>query len=285
MADPSQKWAGVPSDKVPKPGLNIYGCLGVNPYKLTIAAEELGIPYNYITLDLGTGEIRADWYVTHMNPNGRAPAIVHVKEDGSSVTVFESAACLLYLVNEFDKEHKLSYPIGTTEYWSQLSWLSWQVAGFGPMMGQSAHIHRYATEPVPYACKRYLSECNRLHHVLDKRLSTSEYVAGDRLTVADVAIFIFAHSARWCGIDINKYPHAKAWHDKLAQRPGFQRALNVPAPYPFSDERVSDPDPEAVKKYSDMRKYGGQGIEAALEQWAGEALPVPSDHANHKVKE
>ncbi|KAI0204171.1 glutathione S-transferase [Astrocystis sublimbata] len=285
MADSLQKWAGVPPERVPKPGLNIYRCLAVNPYKLTIAAEELGIAYNYINLDIAAGETRADWYVSHMNPNGRIPAIVHVKEDGTSVTVFESAACLLYLVNEFDKEHKLSYPIGTPEYWSQLSWLSWQVAGLGPMMGQSAHFNRYATEPVLYASTRFLSECGRLHHVLEKRLSTSEYIAGDRLTVADVAIFIFTHSAQWCGIDINKYPHEKAWHDKLEKRPGFQRALQVPVRYPFSDEKVSNSDPEAVEKYSMMRKYGGPAIEVALEQWAGDILPVPSDYANHKVNE
>ncbi|KAI1325394.1 glutathione S-transferase [Xylariaceae sp. FL0255] len=152
-------------------------------------------------------------------------------------------------------------------------------------MGQSAHFSRYATEPIPYASTRFLSECRRLHHVREKRLSTSKYVAGDRLTVADVAIFIFTHSAQWCGIDISKYPHEKAWHDKLEKRPSFQRALQVPVLYPFSDEIVSDSDPEVVEKYKMMRKYGGISIEASLEPWAGDILPVPSDYANHQVAE
>ncbi|KAH9902010.1 hypothetical protein F4778DRAFT_735896 [Xylariomycetidae sp. FL2044] len=269
--------ATIPPEKAPKPGLNIYGGASVNPVKLTIAAEELGVPYHYVNLDMATGEPKAEWFAT-INPNGRLPAIVHVKDDQTSVTVFESAACLLYLASEFDKEHKLSYPVGTPEYWVQLSWLSWQVAGYGPMMGQAAYFNRYATEPVPYAVVRYTSECRRLSHVLDKQLSTTPFVAGDRMTIADFACFIFAHSSNWCGVDINQFSHLKAWHDNLAQRPAFQKALQVPVPYQFSDAVVSDPD--AVEGYKMLRKYGGRGIKAATDEWAAEPLGVPSDHAN-----
>ncbi|KAI1246494.1 hypothetical protein MGN70_013394 [Eutypa lata] len=206
------------------------------------------------------------------------PALVHVKDDGTSVTVFESGACLLYIASEFDKEHKLSYPIGTPEYWTQLSWLSWQIAGYGPMMGQAVYFCRYATESVPFAAWRYTSECRRLNHVLDKQLSTSPFVAGDRLTVADVAVFIFAHSAKWAGIDINAYPNVKAWHDKLARRPGFQKGLQVPVSYQFSDEAVSNPD--AQEFYKMIRKFGGQAIKGWTDEWKGDVVPVPSDHAN-----
>ncbi|KAI8632841.1 glutathione S-transferase [Xylariaceae sp. FL1651] len=236
------------------------------------------IPYNYINLDRSSGELGAEWY-TSINPNGRVPAIVHIKEDGTSVTVFESAACLLYIASEFDKEHEISYPFGTPEYWSQLSWLSWQIASYGPSMGQAAFFNRYATEPVPYGSWRYTSEARRLHHVLDKQLSSSPFVARDRMTVADFADFIFAHSAKWCGVDISKYPNVKAWHGKLAQRPAFQKALQVPVPYQFSDEAVSNPD--AQDFYKAIRKYGSQGIKQAHNQWSGDVVPVPSDHANY----
>ncbi|KAG6355042.1 hypothetical protein INS49_004123 [Diaporthe citri] len=81
----------IPPEKSPKPGLNIYGCPSLNPVKLTIAAEELRIvTYNFINMDMGAGELSAEWFKA-MNLDGRAPAIVHVKEDGTSVTVFESA--------------------------------------------------------------------------------------------------------------------------------------------------------------------------------------------------
>ncbi|KAI9691902.1 MAG: hypothetical protein M1822_007975 [Bathelium mastoideum] len=268
----------IPSDKAPQPGLNIYGCASVNPVKLTIFAAELGVKYNYVCLEMSIGEIQVEWYKS-INPNGRVPAIVHVKEDGTSVTVFESAACLLYMASEFDKEHKLSYPLGTPEYWTQLSWLSWQVAGLGPMMGQANHFNRYATEPVPYGAWRYTAECRRLHHVLDRQLSIYPFIAGDHLTIADIAVFIFEHSAKWCGIDIDEYPNIKAWHDKLAQRSAFKEGLQVPVPYQFSDEAVSNPD--AQELYESARKYGGQAIKEWTEKWQGTVVPLPSDHANY----
>lgn len=92
-------------------------------YLQTHPSASISIPYNFINMDMGAGELSTEWFKS-INPNGRAPAIVHVKEDGTSVTVFESAACLLYMASEFDREHKISYPIGTPEYWSQLSWVS-----------------------------------------------------------------------------------------------------------------------------------------------------------------
>ncbi|KAF3022572.1 hypothetical protein E8E14_013251 [Neopestalotiopsis sp. 37M] len=270
--------AEAPPEKQPKPGLNIYGLAAVNPYKLTIAAEELNVPYNYVTLDAAANEIKSDWF-TAINPNGRVPAIVHIKEDGQVVTVFESGACLQYMLSEFDKENKLSYSVGTQEYWTQLSWLSWQISGYGPSMGQSTFFTRYSPQPEPYALWRYLAESRRLNHVLDKQLSKNAYVAGDRLTVADIAIYLYATSSAWCGVDIDEFPHVKAWHDKLAQRPAFQAGMKVPVPYPFNRETVCAL--ETQEQMKQQRQFGAKFIHAASEQWAGEPVSLPSDHANH----
>lgn len=176
----------------------------------------------------------------------------------------------------------------------------WQVANYGPMLGQANHFNRYATEPVPYGSWRYTSECRRLNSVLDKQLIplishyskvydnanqyistlqfTTLFTAGDRMTIADFAIFIFAHSNKWCGVDITQSSNLKAWHDKLAQRPAFQKSLHIPIAYQFSDEAVVDP--EKQEYYQMIRKYGSQGIKASTDQWPGENVPVPSDHAN-----
>ena len=109
--------------------------------------------------------------------------------------------------------------------------------------------------------------------------STSPFVAGDHLTIADVAIFIFAHTCNWVGIDINESPNVKAWHNKLAQRPAFQRGLQIPVPYQMGDEAVTNPEEQDF--YKMIRKLGGQVIKAASEQWQGEVVPVPSDYANY----
>ncbi|KAK8096064.1 hypothetical protein PG999_014086 [Apiospora kogelbergensis] len=231
-------------------------------------------------MDMSKDETHADWFVAHINPNGKAPAIVHVKEDGTSVTVWESVACLLYMADVFDKENRLSYPNGTPEYYTQLSWLTWQAAGYGPMLGQAAHFNRYCPQDVAYGKWRYTAECRRLHDVLEKRLATSEFVAGDRLTVADIAIFIYTHSARWCGADLAEFPRVRAWRDGLARRPAFQQALQVPVPYGFSDAAVVDPANQDFLKT--MRKWGTQGIKGSTESWKAEVVPLPSDHANYE---
>lgn len=158
------------------------------------------------------------------------------------------------------------------------------------MLGQAVHFNRYATEPVPYASWRYTSECRRLNSVVCSKVyendnqcvftlqETTPFIAGDRLTIADFAIFIFTHSNKWCGVDLAQSPNLKAWHDKLAQRPAFKKSLQIPVAYQFSEEAVIDP--EKQEYYRMIRKFGGQGIKAATDQWPGEIVPVPSDHAN-----
>ncbi|KAK8041640.1 hypothetical protein PG993_006163 [Apiospora rasikravindrae] len=284
--------AEYPPEKAPKPGLNLYAAAVVNPAKLTIMAEELGIPYNVIVVDMA--DMKSPWFEP-INPNGKVPAIVHVKEDGTSESVFESGACLMYIAHAFDKDHRFHDPVGTSAYWKQLSWvslilqkvefyltivqLSWQISGYGPMMGQACHFHRYAPEPVPYGAWRYGAECRRLHHVLEKQLSTSPFVAGDRPTIADFAVFIYAHSAKWCGIDLGEYPHVQRWCENLKQRPGVQRGLQVPVPYMFSDEGVVSPDNQDALRM--MRGRFSKVVKESSDQWKGEVVSLPSDHANY----
>lgn len=144
------------------------------------------------------------------------------------------------------------------------------------MMGEAAHHNRYAVQPAPYGVWRYTAECRRLNHVLNKQLSTSPFVAGDRLTVADVAVFIYAHSAKWCGVDLDPdYPHVREWHDRLLQRPAFQKGLQVPIPYKFGDASVSNPDDH--KQYRMIRKMGGQMVKGATDSWQAPAVVLPSD--------
>lgn len=109
----------------------------------------------------------------------------------------------------------------------------------------------------------------------------SPFIASDQLTIAGFAVFIFAHSSKWCGLDIKEWPHVKAWHDKLVQRPAFRKALQLPSPYRYSDEAVSSPDIAAQQVYREIRKHAGQGARAASAAWDAEIVPVPSDCANY----
>ena len=99
------------------------------------------------------------------------------------------------------------------------------------------------------------------------------------MTVADIAVFIFVHSSKWAGLNVHEFPYLEAWKDKLLKRPAFQKGLNTPAPYLFSDEAVSNPDDQEF--YKTWRKFGAQYIKQATEHWSkGEPVALPSDYSN-----
>lgn len=79
----------------------------------------------------------------------------------------------------------------------------------------------------------------------------------------------------------DELPHLKAWHNKLARRPDFQKALKIPVSYPFSDEAVLDP--KAQELYQKIRKYGGQMIKGAIDHWQGHITSVPLVHTTYEV--
>lgn len=120
--------------------------------ELKAAYSNGGLEYDFKALSFSKNEQKEDWYlkVTHnsllvldplygrevlnlflfqINPNGRIPAIVHHRPDGTDFSVFESSAIILYLVQRFDPEHKLSFKAGTDEASEALQWIFFSVSG------------------------------------------------------------------------------------------------------------------------------------------------------------
>ena len=69
---------------------------------------------------------------------------------------------MLYLCERYDKEHKLSFPCDSDEYWEMVEWLVWMQRGLGLMHGQTNHLFRYAPEKIEYGINRYQTETKRL---------------------------------------------------------------------------------------------------------------------------
>jgi GSH-dependent disulfide-bond oxidoreductase len=192
-----------------------------NGQKISIALEELGLPYNLIQYDIFEGHQHTEAF-GKINPNHRLPAIVDHDPafGGGPHAVFESGAILQYLA---EKTGKL-LPKDPRQRSVALQWMTWQVAGMGPMGGQAAHFVRYAPEQIPYAIERYTKELNRLMHVLENRLGEAEYVAGDEYTIADIALWPGRSAANTMDIDIQKtYPNTYRWFNMIAERPAVQR--------------------------------------------------------------
>jgi GST-like protein len=164
-----------------------------------------------------------------ISPNNRIPAIVDPEgPDGRPVSVFESAAILMYLGEKFGR----LYPSDARERVAVHEWLIWQVANVGPVFGQTNHFRNYATEKLPYAIARFVNEAHRLFGVLDRRLEATAFVAGD-YSIADIALFPWMRNWDRRGIDIDEFDNVKRWHDAIAARPAVARGLALKAPGEF----------------------------------------------------
>ncbi|KAI9896974.1 hypothetical protein N3K66_007996 [Trichothecium roseum] len=209
--------------------ITLYTAQTPNGIKVSILLEELGLDYKVHQIKMMENEQKQDWFL-EINPNGRIPAI----KDGN-LRVFESGAVLQYLVDKYDKDHKVSYPHGTDEYYEMTSWLHWQMGGLGPMQGQSNHFKRYAPEKIQYGIDRYGNETRRLYKTMDTQLAKTKYLAGDKVTIADIACWGWVAGAKWAGVDLGEFPKLEKWVYDLLARPGFEAGRHVPAPHTAFD--------------------------------------------------
>ena len=204
--------------------IDLYYWPTPNGWKITIALEELGLPYKIMPVNLGKGAQFAAEFLA-ISPNNRIPAIVdHVPaEGGDALALFESGAILNYLA---EKSGQLM-PTTLRGKMQVQQWLMWQVGGLGPMLGQHGHFRLYAEEKIPYAINRYEDETRRLYQVLNNQLTLSHaYVCGD-YSIADIAIFpwIMTHKAQ--GLTLDDYPAVKRWYALVRARKAVQRGLAV----------------------------------------------------------
>jgi glutathione S-transferase len=208
--------------------IDLYTAATPNGYKVSIALEEMGLPYALHRLDLGAGEQKQPWFLK-INPNGRIPAIVD--RDEGDFAVFESGAILLYLAEKTGTLMPAD-PKGRSEV---VQWLMFQMGGLGPMMGQANVFTRYFPEHIPTVIDRYLRESRRLLEVLDSRLSGHEFLAGD-YSIADIANWCWAVSHDWPGIDIGGLDHLQRWIEAIAARPAVAKGRQIP---PRHDDETS----------------------------------------------
>lgn len=196
-----------------------------NGYKVTIMLEELGVPYEVKYIHIGRGEQFEPNFLV-ISPNNRMPAIVDPDGPGGEpISVFESGAILMYLGRKFGR----FYPRDDERRRVEVEeWLVWQVANIGPMLGQNHHFRNYAPEKLAYAIRRYEDEAHRLYGILDKRLGSRDFVAGD-YSIADIAILPWTRNYERQGVDIAEFPHARRWLERLLARPAVERGLQIGA--------------------------------------------------------
>ncbi|SFJ51674.1 glutathione S-transferase N-terminal domain-containing protein [Jannaschia pohangensis] len=210
--------------------IDLYFWPTPNGWKVSIALEEFGLPYEVHLVNIGAGDQFKPEFLA-ISPNNRMPAIVDPDgPDGAPIAIFESGAILQYLAR------KTGRFCGATER-ERIAvdqWLMWQMGGLGPMAGQAHHFLKYAPamdppNDLPYAKDRYRNEVARLYGVLDRQLANNRYVAGDFYSIADMSVWGWA--SLWEGQQqtLDDKPHMARWLAEVGARPGVVagRALHA----------------------------------------------------------
>jgi len=199
--------------------IRLYAFDTPNGRKISVALEEMGLPYEVRVVDIGRNE-QFDPAFLRISPNNKIPAIVD--DDGPSgqpISVFESGAILIYLGEKSGR----FWPVDARARVAVLEWLMFQMGGFGPMPGQVHHFIALQDEAQrAYGLKRFMDETRRLYGVMERRLADHEYFAGE-LSIADFAILGWAWRHPRHQVDLADYPNVKRWYDTLMARPGARR--------------------------------------------------------------
>ena len=203
--------------------IELFTAATPNGWKVSIALEEMELPYTLRTLTLSKLEQKEEWFLK-INPNGRIPAIID--HDNEDFAVFESGAILIYLAEKSGR----FLPTEPKARSRVLQWLMFQMGGVGPMMGQANVFFRYAPEKIPYAIERYQREVRRLFEVMERQLTDHEYIAGPDYSIADMALWSWIAGYSWSGIDVGGLTQLRRWMDLIGARPAAVRGRNIPPP-------------------------------------------------------
>lgn len=223
----------------PQDPIELYYWPTPNGWKISIALEEMGLPYVLRAVNIGASEQFKPAFLA-ISPNNRMPAIVDPNgPDGAPISVFESGAILQYLGRKTGK----FYPSDERARVKVDEWLMWQMAGLGPMSGQASHFRLYAPnlvedqDLIKYGQDRYTNEVNRLYGVMERQLTVSDYLAGD-YSIADMACYPWIRGAKLFGQDLADFPKLQAWFDKIDAREAVKigNALGAELRKPVSEQ-------------------------------------------------
>jgi glutathione S-transferase len=220
-----------------------------NGWKVSIALEEMGLAYEIVPVNIGTGDqFQPDFL--KISPNNRMPAIEDPNgPDGQPVSVFESGAILQYLARKTGQ----FYGANERERIEVEQWVMWQMGGLGPMSGQANHFRNYAKAMVTdesqldYGKTRYTNEVNRLYGVMERRLSDRDYLAGP-YSIADMMSWPWVVGYAMFGQSLEDFPKLKDWYERIRARAPVQRGFAAGAALRQNAPSLADKEAEQARK-------------------------------------
>ena len=223
----TQRWPAKHPDQI-----QLYSLPTPNGVKVSIALEELGLPYEPHFLNIMINESWTPEFLS-LNPNGKIPALIDPDGPGGKpLGLFESGAILLYLA---DKTGRL-VPTDPAQRWETIQWLFFQMAAVGPMFGQVGFFHKFAGREYEdkRPLQRFVTESKRLLGVLETRLAERDWMMGEMYTIADIALLGWVRNLVGfyeAGelVEYASLKHVPAWLERALARPAVQRGLTIPS--------------------------------------------------------
>ena len=188
-----------------------------NGKKISIMLEEINFKYKVTKININNDEQFKPEFVK-LSPFRKIPVIIDHENNQS---LFESGAILIYLAEKsgkfYDQENR-----------TQINqWLMGQMAYVGPMLGQHHQFHHYNPGKSKFGEDRYFKISERIYKELDERLGTSEYLAGDLYTIADIATFPWIARHEWHDIGLKKFKYLTRWYKKISSRKAVKKGFDL----------------------------------------------------------
>lgn len=200
--------------------IEVYAFSTPNSVKVPIALEELGLDYTVHSVNIRAGGQRVPDFVA-LNPNGKVPVLVDHDAPGGTLTLTESAAILVYLAERTGQ----LLPVAGHGRARVFEQLFVHASGLGVAFGNAGYFRKLAPEPIPLAIERYGNEAQRQVMLLDRLLADQAFVAGDTLTIADIAHFGWLWRREFAGVSIEAAPNVQRYIAQLEARPAFARGI------------------------------------------------------------
>lgn len=213
------------------PSLTLYTKNTPNGFKVSIYLELLGLLYDVKSVDFSKGEQKQPAFLK-MCPDGKIPVLV---DNLHGITISQTGAILQYLSEVYDKENKLSYPLGTKEHFLETELLFLHASEQSPILGQLAYFKIFASEKVPLAINRFETEIKRILSVfetyLERNKANGPFFVGTHYCTADAAIITWLLVMDKAGIDVVDYPMLSIWMKTMLALEAVEKGMSVPTKF------------------------------------------------------
>ena len=189
-----------------------------NCYKLKLLLNLLGLPYQWVAVDILKGEARTAAFLAK-NPNGKIPLL----ELADGTHLWESNAILNYLA-----EGSALLPSERLQRARVLQWQFFEQYSHEPAVAVARFIQLY--QGMPAARQAEYEQCHKAGYkalqVMEQQLQGTNFLCGETYSIADIALYAYTHVAHEGGFDLSGFPAIQAWLQRVASQPGHVPMLD-----------------------------------------------------------